>query len=70
MLQIGSAQGWGTDSEQIKQQMLKGVMSNPTGRLGTVEDVAHLVTFLSSPLADYINGVNLRVDGGWVATIN
>ncbi|MBG1259623.1 SDR family NAD(P)-dependent oxidoreductase [Nostoc commune] len=70
MLQIGSAQRWGTDLEQIKQHMLKGMMSNPTGRLGTVEDVAHLVTFLSSPLAGYINGANLRVDGGWVATIN
>ncbi|MEI2583865.1 SDR family NAD(P)-dependent oxidoreductase [Scytonema sp. PRP1] len=70
MLQIGSAQRWGTDLEQIKQHMLKGMMSNPTGRLGTVEDVANLVTFVSSPLAGYINGANLRVDGGWVATIN
>jgi len=70
MLQIGSAQGWGTDLEQIQQHMLKGMMSNPTGRLGTVEEVAHLVTFLSSPLAGYINGANLRIDGGWVPTIN
>jgi 3-oxoacyl-[acyl-carrier protein] reductase len=70
MLQIGSAQGWGIDLEQIKQHILKGMMSNPTGRLGTVEDVANLVTFVSSPLAGYINGANLRVDGGWVPTIN
>jgi NAD(P)-dependent dehydrogenase (short-subunit alcohol dehydrogenase family) len=70
MLQIGSAQGWGTDLEQIQQHLLKGMMSNPIGRLGTVEDVAHLVTFLSSPLAGYINGANLRVDGGWIPTIN
>jgi 3-oxoacyl-[acyl-carrier protein] reductase len=70
MLQIGLVQGWGTNLEQIQQCMLKGVVSNPTGRLGTVEDVAHLVTFLSSPLADYINGANLRVDGGWVSTLN
>ncbi len=70
MLQISSAQGWGTDLEQIKQHMLKGMMSNPSGRLGTVEDVANLVTFVSSPLAGYINGANLRVDGGWVSTIN
>jgi NAD(P)-dependent dehydrogenase (short-subunit alcohol dehydrogenase family) len=70
MLQIGLKQGWGTDLEQIKQYMLQGMMSNPTGRLGTVEDVANLVTFVSSPLAGYINGANLRVDGGWVSTIN
>ncbi len=70
MLQIGLEQGWGKDLEQIQQHMLQGMMSNPTDRLGTVEDVAHLVTFLSSPLAGYINGANLRVDGGWVQTIN
>ncbi|MBR8836920.1 MAG: SDR family oxidoreductase [Stigonema ocellatum SAG 48.90 = DSM 106950] len=50
--------------------MLQGMMSNPSGRLGTVEDVANLVTFVSSPLAGYINGANLRVDGGWIPTIN
>jgi 3-oxoacyl-[acyl-carrier protein] reductase len=70
MLQIGLAQGWGTDLEQIKQYMLQGMMSNPSGRLGTIDDVANLVTFVSSPLAGYINGANLRVDGGWVSTIN
>ncbi|MEU1941565.1 SDR family NAD(P)-dependent oxidoreductase [Streptomyces sp. NPDC059474] len=37
---------------------------NPTGRLGTAEDVAAAVAFLVSPLAGYINGINLRVDGG------
>ncbi|AFZ28387.1 dehydrogenase of unknown specificity, short-chain alcohol dehydrogenase like protein (plasmid) [Cylindrospermum stagnale PCC 7417] len=70
MLQIGSMQGWGTDLKQIEQHLLKGMMSNPTGRLGTVEDVAHLVTFLSSPLTSYINGANLRVDGAWASSIN
>ncbi|MUG98275.1 SDR family oxidoreductase [Scytonema sp. UIC 10036] len=70
MLQIGLAQGWGTDLEQIQHHMLQGMMKNPADRLGTVEDVAHLVTFLCSPLADYINGANLRVDGGWVPTVN
>ena len=70
MLQVASTQGWGTDLQQIQKYMLKGMMSNPTSRLGTVEDVANLVTFLSSPLAGYINGANLRVDGGWIPTIN
>ncbi len=70
MLKIGEAQGWGTDLEEIKKRLLQGMMSNPLGRLGTVEDVAHAVTLLCSPLSDYINGANLRVDGGWVPTIN
>ncbi|KAF3885436.1 MULTISPECIES: SDR family NAD(P)-dependent oxidoreductase [Nostocales] len=70
MLQIGLNQGWGTDLVQIQQHMLRGLMNNPTNSLGKVEDVAHIVTFLASPLADYINGANLRVDGGWVPTMN
>jgi NAD(P)-dependent dehydrogenase (short-subunit alcohol dehydrogenase family) len=37
---------------------------NPSGRLGTEADIAAAVAFLASPLAGYVNGVDLRVDGG------
>ena len=36
----------------------------PAGRLGTVNDVSNTVLFLLSPLADYITGQVLQVDGG------
>ncbi|MFP2874214.1 SDR family oxidoreductase [Acetobacter tropicalis] len=36
----------------------------PVGHVGTPEDIANAAVFLSSPLAAYITGVNLRVDGG------
>ncbi len=36
----------------------------PMGRLGSVEDVAHLVTFLCSPQAAYITGQVIGVNGG------
>jgi 3-oxoacyl-[acyl-carrier protein] reductase len=36
----------------------------PVARLGTPEDVAEAVLFLSSPAADYITGQVLNVNGG------
>ncbi|MDQ1488396.1 MAG: 3-oxoacyl-[acyl-carrier protein] reductase [Actinomycetota bacterium] len=36
---------------------------NPTGRMGTPEEVAAAVVFLASPLASRISGTNLIVDG-------
>lgn len=36
----------------------------PVGRLGTPEEVAHAVVFLASPLAGYITGTTLHVNGG------
>lgn len=39
----------------------------PMTRLGTPADVASAVAFLASPEAQFINGHNLLVDGGWMA---
>ncbi|AEA25299.1 SDR family NAD(P)-dependent oxidoreductase [Pseudonocardia benzenivorans] len=36
---------------------------NPTGRMGTPEEVAYAVVMLASPLASRISGTNLVVDG-------
>ena len=43
---------------------------NPLGRYAEPEEVADAVTFLSSPASDYVNGHELRVDGGQVPIDN
>lgn len=39
----------------------------PLGDKGSSDDVANAVLFLASPLAGFVNGVVLPVDGGWSA---
>lgn len=46
------------------EQTAKILAGIAVGRLGTPEDVAHVVAFLVSPAADYISGQLIRVDGG------
>ncbi len=40
--------------------------ANPSGRIGTASEVAHAITYLASPRADYVNGAVLAVDGGQI----
>jgi 3-oxoacyl-[acyl-carrier protein] reductase len=37
----------------------------PLGRMGTAEEVAHAYVWLASPLATYVTGQTIVVDGGW-----
>lgn len=38
----------------------------PAGRWGRAEDLAGATVFLASPAAEYVSGVILPVDGGWL----
>jgi 2-dehydro-3-deoxy-D-gluconate 5-dehydrogenase len=40
----------------------------PVGRVGTDDDLAGTVVFLSSAASDYITGQTIIVDGGWLAS--
>ena len=48
-----------------KRDRILGV--TPLGRLGEPEDVARAIAFLAMPAAGWITGVNLPVDGGFMA---
>ncbi|MEU1888426.1 SDR family NAD(P)-dependent oxidoreductase [Micromonospora sp. WMMD987] len=38
----------------------------PTGRWGRPDDLAGVTVFLAAPASDYVNGIVLPVDGGWL----
>ena len=47
--------------EEIKNEYKKQI---PLGRFGKPEEVARVVLFLASPMADYITGETIHVNGG------
>jgi 3-oxoacyl-[acyl-carrier protein] reductase len=61
--------GWGEDWDEIERHIVQEAFPNVIGRLCRIEDVTALVTFLASPKAAYITGVNHRIDGGYVGTL-
>lgn len=51
-------------------QMYEGTLKQiPTGRMGTPEEVANVVTFLASPAASLVTGVNLVADNGFTKRV-
>ena len=54
--------------EQWPEGVARWKATAPLTRLGTPEDVADACLFLVSPLARWITGVNLVVDGGTLST--
>ena len=51
-----------TIPETVRAEMVKNI---PLGRLGTPSEVANVALFLCSPLASYVTGQTLEVNGGW-----
>jgi 3-oxoacyl-[acyl-carrier protein] reductase len=54
---------WNTVEERNPEVFASMLARNPTGRMGTPEEVANAVVFLASPRASFITGTNLIVDG-------
>ncbi|XP_030850330.1 3-hydroxybutyrate dehydrogenase type 2 [Strongylocentrotus purpuratus] len=49
-----------------KEQAMKSFLARqPSGRLGTPEEVANTVVFLASDESSFITGSEIKVDGGW-----
>ena len=53
-----------TQIEQGNPEFFKMALGmNPTGRMGTPQEMANAAAFLASPAASFISGTNLLVDG-------
>ena len=54
---------WNIVEERNPEMFASMLARNPTGRMGTPEEVADAVVFLASPRASFITGTNLIIDG-------
>ena len=56
----------GVDYNFVSEEKFKELIISkiPSNRLGSTEDVANVVIFLSSDLANYITGETIHVNGG------
>jgi NAD(P)-dependent dehydrogenase (short-subunit alcohol dehydrogenase family) len=60
----------GVDVAQVEQEFFESVRpSSLLKRFASSQEVAAMVTYLSSPLSSATNGAALRVDGGVVRSI-
>ena len=54
---------WNKREVEMPEFYQGALASNPMGRMGTPQEVANATVFLCSPLASFIAGTNLLVDG-------
>ncbi|GIF98299.1 SDR family NAD(P)-dependent oxidoreductase [Catellatospora citrea] len=69
LLRLAPSHGWGDDLDEIERAAAADWVPNDTGRFGRPAEIASAVAYLASPLAGYISGATLRVDGGTVRSV-
>lgn len=67
--EVARERGWGDAWPTIEKRVAAEWAPNTVGRLGTVDEVAAFFAYVASPLSGFINGSNLRIDGGFVSAV-
>lgn len=68
---LRTTMGWGDISpEEAEARAARELTPIPVGRIGRVEEIAHVVAMIASPAAGYMTGANIRMDGGQVQSVN
>jgi 3-oxoacyl-[acyl-carrier protein] reductase len=66
---IAKTRGWSGEMPDWERRFATEMRPNTVGRVARVEELADLIAFLASPRAGFINGANIRVDGGANPTV-
>jgi 3-oxoacyl-[acyl-carrier protein] reductase len=62
--------GWSIIEQNTPDRFNALMKANPTGRMGTPQEIANAAVFLASPLSTFTTGANLVVDGGITQRVN
>lgn len=57
------------DGITVEEHLAESVRDVPLKRTGRPEEFAAVATFLASPVAAYVTGILMRVDGGWIKAL-
>lgn len=61
---------WEMIEKNMPDRYNAAMKSNPTGRMGSPQEIANATVFLASPLSSFTTGANLIVDGAITQRVN